>query len=285
MTALPHRPLLVLFLLGVPTVAHAQFDVLAKAISKVESVALFGIYGGFAPSSARLTTSPQGESGGQAGLHGLGVEVAIGIGESPDRRTLPDSVCAEKVAKAGGAIDTTETAVERSTVGGVETVTTTVKIAERKVRCSFPNVSYAFALGYTEVSGFRSADPALEITGALRESPTTTFYATVHPEARLSGYVGLRLGLAQLQSFRAYDSTGVTFVGSGNTFLAGIAVGAVVETVDRGLLFLELSYTRRDFPSVEWAPNGGSTSPSLPHSLNLSSWHLSAGVQIDIADD
>jgi hypothetical protein len=55
-----------------PATLSAQADVLAKLVTEIQNVAVFGRYGGFAPRSGTLEST----TGKQHGLHGYGVELS-----------------------------------------------------------------------------------------------------------------------------------------------------------------------------------------------------------------
>jgi len=147
------------------------------------------------------------------------------------------------------------------------------------------------AIGYTELRDFESAVPTLDVFGAIRELPAVSLYFSHLPAGedtkKLTWYLGVRTGLAQLQGLRAYvggvdDGTpDQIYSGGGSTFQFGLVTGADIDlgSVD---LFLEPGYTYRPFSSVEWEGIDGTISDVLPRDLDMSTWGVSLGAQIGI---
>jgi hypothetical protein len=129
------------------------------------------------------------------------------------------------------------------------------------------------------------------VFGAIRELPAVSLYFSHLPagsdDRKLSWYVGVRTGLAQLQSLRAYTGTAddgapdQIYSGGGTTFEFGLVTGAAME-LGSVTLFVEPGYTHRQFSAVEWDGIDGNIDDALPRSLNMSTWAISAGTQIGI---
>lgn len=153
---------------------------------------------------------------------------------------------------------------------------------------------FEFALGYSQISGFRSKDPKLELRGSVREAPMISVYATHEhpiPWTPLSFYLGLRSGLLQLQNVRIYMDTAVAsggnatssvvYTGAAGAFLAGVAAGFVAD-IGPTSWFVEGAYSWRNFPSVEWTGPAKLLPKNLPQRLNVSGLNLTVGIQIPI---
>jgi len=153
---------------------------------------------------------------------------------------------------------------------------------------------FEFALGYSQISGFRSKNPKLDLRGSVREAPMVSVYATHEhpiPWTPVSFYLGLRSGLLQLQNVRIYTDTAVAsggnptssivYTGSASAFLAGLAAGFVTD-IGPTSWFVEGAYSWRNFPSVEWTGPAKLLPTNLPRRLNVSGMNLTVGIQIPI---
>jgi hypothetical protein len=277
---------------------EGQFNTLEKVLSKVESVNFFYLYAGFEPRSTVLTTSDPSQIPNQSGLNGFGFEVSIGVGETlgrPDstrcrayrRKPAPDSL-AKRTDTLVTATDTLEITTDLPGSGvNSQPVATHVKTkprAKEPCRLRERTASYELAVGYSQLTGFKAQDTSFQLYGSLRELPAVAFYATLNPDKPVNFYAGVRAGLAELHSLRAYDTTNVVYVGNATTFQAGLAVGVVAE-IGPLELFLEPSYNIRRFPSIEWTPVTNMVPERFPRELQMSSWQFAVGFQVDVTPD
>lgn len=142
---------------------------------------------------------------------------------------------------------------------------------------------FELALGYGQLSGFRSDDPSLDLRGAVRALPSVAAYASRERKMPLGFedfYFGLHTGFLQTVNLQAYDPEGRQFSLEGETFELGVSVGVF----HRSGLFIEPTYRFRYFPSVEWTlPEGVDALPAgWPRGLNLSGPSVSVGYQFAI---
>ena len=138
------------------------------------------------------------------------------------------------------------------------------------------------ALGYNYLTGFRSANPALDLRGSMRTLPELSVYATYEKTGVVEPYVGIHTGLLDLWHTQAYDTDGQQYSVSSESFQAGVTGGIVVKGI-----WLEGSYRIRNFPSLEWVLPGDATvvPAAFPRSLDLSGWSLRLGYQFAIGTD
>ncbi len=142
---------------------------------------------------------------------------------------------------------------------------------------------FELALGYGQLSGFRSNDASLDLRGAVRALPSIAAYASRErkmPAGFRDFYFGLHTGFLQTVNLQAYDLEGRQFSLDGETFELGVSVGLFHGSG----LFVEPTYRFRYFPSVEWTlPDGVKTLPAgWPRSLNLSGPSVSVGYQFSV---
>ena len=140
------------------------------------------------------------------------------------------------------------------------------------------------ALGYNYLTGFGSANPAVDLRGSIRGWPEVSVYAT-YEKAHLGGiepYVGIHTGIVQLWHAHAYDANSGQYDVNGETFQAGATAGAVFHG-----LWAEGSYRVRDFTSLDWKlADGVKTLPAaFPRALDLSGWHVRLGYQFSLGKD
>lgn len=135
------------------------------------------------------------------------------------------------------------------------------------------------ALGYNYLTGFKSANPKLDLRGSMRTLPELSVYATYEKLGGLEPYAGLHTGLLDLWHVQGYDSDDNQYSVNSESFQAGATAGAVWKG-----LWLEGSYRIRNFPSLEWKlPEGTVALPAdFPRSLNLSGLNLRLGYQFSI---
>ena len=142
--------------------------------------------------------------------------------------------------------------------------------------------SVELALGYNYLTGFRSANPALDLRGSMRTLPEISVYATYQKVRRVEPYVGIHTGLLDLWHTQAYDTDRNQYKVSSESFQAGVTAGLVMNGI-----WVEGSYRIRNFPSLDWEFPGEMTAlpADFPRSLDLSGWNLRAGYQFSIGTD
>ena len=174
--------------------------------------------------------------------------------------------------------------------GRADTVTTLAMHEEEKADSSW-SILVELALGYSQFSGFRSADERYDLRGTVREQPSLAFYGSLNGPGilqHLSPYVGVRSGLIRLsdvQLFTPADGDETTaFTGSAEVFQVGGAVGIAAEAGPVSL-FVEGQLNLRRFPSIDWTAGEGGTLPGfLPRALDFSGPSISVGLQIHIRE-
>jgi hypothetical protein len=264
------NPLVLLLIVSLTTLLPAkvqgQLPMLEGLFKSVTDVHLFGTAAWFANRPPALAGGMHDGEPTSGTLTGLGFEVSFQVGEfSPRNQTSAKKKPATTVAPDSQA--------------GASPVDPDNRwLAE-------------LAIGYTELRDFESAVPTLDVFGAIRELPAVSLYFSHLPAGedtrKLTWYLGVRTGLAQLQGLRAYvgaedDGTpDQIYSGGGSTFQFGLVTGADIDlgSVD---LFLEPGYTYRPFSSVEWEGIDGTISEALPRDLDMSTWGISLGAQIGI---
>jgi hypothetical protein len=149
---------------------------------------------------------------------------------------------------------------------------------------STENVLLELALGTSYLRGFTSRQPDMDFHGAVRSVPTLAVYTTyLRPwrQERVQPFIGASFGLADLWNAQVYDVEGTRYALRGNTYTQGLLTGLMVEVSSSAGIFVEASYRRQHFFSVEWGfPTGVQRVPEgWPRELNLSNWMLSLGWQ------
>lgn len=256
----------------------AQLPILEGLFKNVSDVNLYGTLAWFADRPPALAGSLDNGEVRAGTLFGLGFEISFEVGEFSPR---------DSIASSQRSIDTVE--VQQRQPDG--SLLIYKPVAEQKAD---PDNRWLgeLAIGYSELRDFESASPGLDIRGALRELPAVSLYFNHLPEGSddekvFSWYLGVRTGLAQLQGLRGYLGNlgdGIAdqiYNGGGTTFQFGALVGAVIDFGSWNL-FVEPGYTRRRFSSVEWGGINGNIADALPRSLDMSTWAISAGTQIEI---
>ncbi|MFL5385701.1 MAG: hypothetical protein ACJ8GN_24570 [Longimicrobiaceae bacterium] len=173
--------------------------------------------------------------------------------------------------------------------GRPDTVTT-LEMKEGEPKVPGYRVLIELGLGYSQFSGFTSADERFELRGTIREEPSLAFYASLEGPGifeHVNPYAGIRTGLIRLGGVQAFtpegDST-TAYVATAEAFQVGGALGVSVGT-EVASLFLEAQLNLRRFTSVDWTAGAGGTIPGfLPRGLDFSGPSLSLGVQIHIRD-
>ncbi len=255
--------------------ASCQADVLTGLLSRITDVNMFATAGYLYPKPGAISTHrPTGKSRRDA-LTGYGFEFSFQVAEG-----LKEA--GKEVVDRSAKL--TKMVVTKNSAGGTDT--TFEYDAEETHHHDRDKRKWLseFAIGYGQVAGFYSTDASFDLRGSLRELPSASFYVTLSPDDRISPYVGVRSGLAQLHETRIYDAgaTGPVYTADAQTFQAGLVAGAVI-AVSGMNIFAEGAYMHRNFPSVDIKGTDDNMIPSrFPRSLNFSGIYLQAGFQVGI---
>ena len=272
--------------------ADGQFAAVESLLSRVSDVGIYGTYAGFKPKSEVLTTRRPGRSPKQDGLFGYGLELSFSISavtkakdSGPSAATASNG--ATKPADDPGQL--TETIVTK-VFDATKNPPLDVRIdTVRKYAPKTPKPApvdtvglIEFALGYGQLTGFRSQDASFDLRGVVREFPAVSIYYTdEHVPKLISSYYGIRSGLISLSGLQAFDADGTVYSGSAQSFQIGAVFGKVVG-IGRVNLFLEADYTYRKFGSMEWKALNNKVPAYLPRALGMSSWGISTGIQTEL---
>ena len=260
------RPVLLLpAVLLAPSSASAQFGAVEALASRVSDLGFFYSLGG-------IQSSPtlQGDA---LGVKSFGVELLFEVAE------IPSSAARRRVAETGSS----ESWVLRETrvrVGG-DGVDTTYHYDVVHERGGYgpDDIEWTLELGigYGQVQGLELRDAELDLNATIRTLPLLTLYLTYEP---LGAYLGLRTGFIRTHAMQVRDAAGTLFDGEAEAFMMG-GLGGYALSLGPTWLFLELGYTERTFPSVEWsAPDG--LPAGVPRELDVSGWGITAGLQFPI---
>jgi hypothetical protein len=265
---------------------RAQFDIIERAVSKVEGISIYYLYGSLGSNAVGLTTSGTPGVTRRRGLDGFGVELSISLGAIPGSREPTAESCEVERLEIGDS-DTVDVYTETRTVDDRRTTTSVVRTKPRAAFCKPPDLaSLRLAVGYSQLRGFGATDPSVDLKGAIAESPAVALYAAFRPEATVSPYVGLRAGRADMHGLRGYDASNTIYDGVSNTLQAGVAAGVSVTFMQVFELVIEPSYLIRRFASVEWRTVSGSSNgmlpPQLPRDLDMSGWQIAIGIDFGI---
>jgi hypothetical protein len=248
-------------LLCTPASAQAQMSIFDALARRFSGVSFFVNSGGVAPSSPQVRADR---------LTSFGIEVLVNIGEIT-RPTGP-------VVRGDSAVlSWTGMQVVRR-ADGVDTINTYAVRPGVSRQPTEAVWSLELGLGYGQTAGFESRDPSLDLKGAVRDLPSAALYASYVPTAT---YFGLRSGLMRLQALQVYDDTGRSWGGEAESFMAGAAVGQVVDLLNLSF-FAELGYSWRPFPSIRWT-GPGPVPPGIPREMSLHGWSVGVGVQFALA--
>jgi hypothetical protein len=191
------------------------------------------------------------------------------------------------------AIDTTWVPSGKTVTvrGGRPDTVTTLAMEETETGAPGYRVLIELGLGYSQFSGFTSADERFDLRGTIREQPSIAFYASLEGPGifqHVNPYVGVRSGLIRLsdvQVFTPPDGEETTsYRGSGEVFQVGGALGVSAGS-DVASLFLEAQLNLRRFNSVDWTGGAGGAIPGyLPRGLDFTGPSVSLGVQLHLRD-
>lgn len=255
--------------------AEAQLPVFDWLATNFSDLSVFGLRAAFDNRPAVLTAGEPGDAATDWALSGVGLEASFVVGRFWKRKP-PAGQQASKLDS--GTRDTLQTKIRHDP-------DTTFTVTQAPARAATERLWAEIALGYSELGGFRSAVPGLDLRGTVRELPSLALYVSYLPQGVVSVYLGGRAGLAQLQGFRAYlgsdPEPDSSFTAGATTFQAGLALGGYVD-VKAVTIFLEPSYTYRNFESVEWSNINGLVPDVLPRSLDFSTWAIAFGAQFPL---
>jgi len=175
--------------------------------------------------------------------------------------------------------------------GRADTVTTLIMKEEEKEEIPGYRLLFELALGYSQFSGFRSADARYDLRGTVREQPSLAIYGSLEGPGvleHLSPYLGVRSGLIRLSDVQLFtpaegDET-TAYAGSAEVFQVGGALGIAAEAGPVSL-FVEGQLNLRRFPSIDWTGGSGGPLPGfVPRGLDFSGASISVGLQIHIRE-
>lgn len=176
--------------------------------------------------------------------------------------------------------------------GRADTVTTLVMQTAEQESDGW-SLLIELALGYSQFSGFQSADDRYDLRGTVREQPSLAIYASLSGPGllqRFSPYVGVRSGLVRLNDVTLFtpadadEEETTAYTGHAEVFQVGGALGLALD-VGPASWFVEGQLNLRRFPSVDWTAGAGGTLPGfLPRALDFSGPSLSVGLQIHIRE-
>jgi len=119
--------------------------------------------------------------------------------------------------------------------GGRPDTITTLVMKEEEAETTGWRLLIELALGYSQFSGFRSADERYDLRGTEREQPSLAFYGSLNGPGilrHLSPYLGVRWGLIRLSDVQLFtpaegDET-TAYTGHAEVFQVGGALGIAV---------------------------------------------------------
>lgn len=244
-----------------PAPTAAQFGVFDALGSRFSDVSFYGTVGGLLPERDEIASDR---------LWSFGIEALFEVGSVS--RPL-----AGATPPPGDSVEIRWTGREVVRRGAETDTVDTYEVHEVTPRVPRVDIwTFEVGLGYGQLTGFESATEGLELKGSVRDLPALSLYASYEP---LGAYFGLRSGFMRFQGLQIIDAEGVSYAGSAESFLAGLAVGQAFQVMDL-FVFLEGAYTFRSFPSVSWGNDV--PPPGTPREISLSAWSLATGVQFGI---
>jgi hypothetical protein len=255
-----------------PTPARAQLGI-EDVLESVTDISVSGSCWSTRSESLRRADCPGGRNG--YGLEVMWELKTIHLGRKP-------------------AVDTTWVESQKTVTvrqGRADTVTTLVMQEEEQEPDGW-SLLIELALGYSQFSGFQSADDRYDLRGTVREQPSLAIYGSLSGPVLgpFSPYVGVRSGLVRLNDVSLFtpadaDAAETTaYTGHAEVFQVGAALGLAVD-VGPASWFVEGQLNLRRFPSVDWTAGAGGTLPGfLPRALDFSGPSLSVGLQIHIRE-
>lgn len=248
--------------LALPAPVQAQLGLVEGLFRNVTDVAFYYARSEPLPDRDELET-------GDFGIYGFGVELLFGVGANTRRRVIaaadPGAVRYVprelRVERAGGDVDSVF-------VYDVVRPGATVQVDTLWL--------FELGIGYGQLAGFDLAAEGTSMSGAVRELPALSFYATHDPSGV---YFGVRSGLLQTNALSVYLSDGTSVTGSAQTFQLGGVLGYGVD-IGPMFPFVEAGYMLRHFPGLEW--RSSTVPPEVPRTLTLSGWQVLVGVQVGL---
>jgi hypothetical protein len=227
-------------------------------------------------------------------------ELAFNRGLESPEVAVRDTALANlrKACVAPAKVDTTyhpktrETAIDPQSKSVTVTIIDSIKVTDEEEEEDDPLLNVEVAVGFAQISAFRSQTSSPEFRGSLQEFPSLAAYISYVPAKVVSFYGGPRVGLVKLDGLRAFElDTTITpsapadsalrsriYTGTGTTYLLGGSAGLLLN-LGPLTLFVERAYTRRRFGSVEWAHGSNEIIRTLPRSLKLDTWTWNLGAQ------
>jgi hypothetical protein len=248
-----------------PSSASGQFGAVEALASRVSDLGFFYSLGGI-QSSRTL----QGDA---LGVKSFGVELLFEVAE------IPSGAARERVAGTGSE----ESWVLRETRVTVTDAGTDTSyhydVVRRSPSYGPDDIAWTLELGigYGQVQGLELRDAELDLNATIRTLPSLTLYLTYEP---LGAYLGLRTGFLRTHAMQVRDGSGTLFDGDAEAFMMG-GLGGYARSLGPTWLFLEVGYTERGFPSVEWSAPA-SLPAGVPRELDVSGWGITAGLQFPI---
>lgn len=254
-----------LALLAAPAPSAAQFGAIETLARQVSDLSFFYSRGTASGSSA-LDRSV-------FGLTSFGVELLFEVAR------VPSTEARSRLAESGPVSRRVLREVEvRRTADGVDTVYH-YDVARSAPSYTPDDILWTLevGIGYGQVQGLEARDQTIDLNAMIRTLPSVTLYASYEPWGT---YLGLRTGFLRTYALQVIDDAGTVYPGRAEAFMMGGLVGYAF-SVDPGYLFVELGYTARSFPSVEWsAPDV--LPGTVPRNLDVSGWGVSTGIQFPV---